>query len=209
MILAGKPLIVHTIDQAIESELFEAIAVSSDSDEILSLSEAAGAIPIERPAALATDNAAKLPAIKHCVEALEAILSQSCSLAVDLDATSPLRSIKDIIACVALVTSGEAENVITASPARRSPYFNMVELDDENCPRLIKTLPQALARRQDAPACFDMNASIYVWRRHALFRTNSLFTDTTRLHVMPEERSIDIDSPLDLDIVRMLMERRT
>lgn len=208
MILAGKPLIVHTIDQARQTKLFEAIAVSSDSDEILSVSEAAGAIPIERPAALASDTAAKLPAIKHCVETLESILSLNCDLIVDLDATSPLRSVEDIAACVAMVISGEAENVITASPARRSPYFNMVELDDANCPRLVKTLAQAVDRRQDAPACFDMNASIYVWRRHALFRTNSLFTETTRLHVMPEERSVDIDSPLDLDIVRMILARR-
>lgn len=209
LILAGKPLIAHSIEQAKQTRLFEAIAVSSDSDEILAVSEAYGAIPIKRPAELATDTAAKLPVIKHCVQALEAHLSQLCELIVDLDATSPLRSVQDILTCVAMASSGEAENVITASPARRSPYFNMVELDDANCPRLVKPLRQAVARRQDAPACFDMNASIYVWRRHALFGNDSLFTDATRLHVMPEERSVDIDSLLDVDIVRMILERRT
>lgn len=208
MLLEGKPLIAHTIDQAKESRLFSAIAVSSDSDQILSVAQEYGAIPIERPAALATDTAAKLPAIKHCVETLEAQLSQSCDIIVDLDATSPLRAAADIAACVEMVVSGGADNVITASPARRSPYFNMVELDDAKCPRLIKTLPKAVVRRQDSPACFDMNASIYVWRRQALFEVSGLFTDGTRLHVMPEERSVDIDSPLDLEIVKMIMQQK-
>jgi CMP-N,N'-diacetyllegionaminic acid synthase len=62
-------------------------------------------------------------------------------------------------------------------------------------------------RRQDSPKCYDMNASIYVWRRDALFDNPTVFATDTRLFVMPEERSIDIDSELDFEIVELLMKK--
>ena len=61
--------------------------------------------------------------------------------------------------------------------------------------------------RQQAPLVYSMNASIYVWHRHTL--SKGLWNGRLRMHVMPRERSIDIDSPLDFDIVDMLMSRTT
>ena len=90
-------------------------------------------------------------------------------------------------------------------PARRSPYFNLVERDDKGFVGLAKTPRNPIVRRQDAPACFDMNASIYVWRRDAFMRQPRLFYPDTMLFEMPEERSIDVDSALDFKIVELLM----
>jgi CMP-N-acetylneuraminic acid synthetase len=70
---------------------------------------------------------------------------------------------------------------------------------------LSKPLQSAVVRRQDAPKCYDMNASIYVWRRDVLLSGDALFNSDTRLYVMPEERSIDIDSELDFRFVESLM----
>ena len=88
---------------------------------------------------------------------------------VDLDATSPLRLAEDIQGAVDLLEHNNVSNVITAAPARRSPYFNLVELADDGVVRLSKSLEKPIFRRQDSPQCFDMNASIYVWTRAALF----------------------------------------
>ena len=89
--------------------------------------------------------------------------------------------------------------MITAAPARRSPYFNLVELDKEGFVRLAKPADKAVLRRQDSPNCYDMNASIYVWRREALLGESSVFLPKTALYLMPEERSLDIDSELDFE----------
>lgn len=209
-LLAGRPLIAHSVLQARESGLFTAIAVSSDSAEILGAAKQAGAdILVERPPALASDTAAKIPAIRHCVEQAEKVLGSAAEILVDLDATSPLRIPADIIDAVAMLMQPGVDNVITAAPARRSPYFNLVELDGAGAPVLSKRLERPIERRQDAPRCYDMNASIYAWKRDALFSGDSLFSVGTRLYVMPEERSLDIDSELDFDIVTHLMERRS
>ena len=125
---------------------------------------------------------------------------------VDLDATAPLRSIDDIRGAVELLESSNAANVVSAMPARRSPYFNLVERDDQGRVHLSKPPPAPIARRQDAPECFDLNASVFVWTRDALFSSNDyVLGNDTLLFVMPEERSIDIDTETDFKFVEFLM----
>jgi len=207
--LAGKPLIAYTLEQARSSALFDLIAVSSDSAEILDTARRHGAdLLVERPDELATDGAAKIPAIRHCVLEAEKHRRTRFDAVVDLDATSPLRELADIRGAVELLESSGVLNVITAAPARRSPYFNLVELGEDGVPRLSKPPGRNIVRRQDSPRCFDMNASIYVWRRAALFDFPTVFNADTRLFVMPEERSTDIDSELDFEIVDFLMRKR-
>jgi N-acylneuraminate cytidylyltransferase/CMP-N,N'-diacetyllegionaminic acid synthase len=208
-VLLGKPLIAHSIEQARASGLFDLIAVSSDSDEILDVARQWSCdYLIKRPVELATDQAAKLPVIRHCVAEVERLAGLTFDTLVDLDATSPLRTPDDIVNAVKLLEESGAGNVITAMPARRSPYFNLVELDANDIVHLSKPLQTAVVRRQDAPKCYDMNASIYIWRRPVLFEAATLFNPDTRLYVMPEERSIDIDSELDFQFVEYLMGKQ-
>lgn len=207
--LAGRPLIAHSLLQARESGLFDYIAVSSDSQAILDVSKEWGAdIIIQRPDELASDVAPKIPVIQHCVQAVEKITGTTFDILVDLDATSPLRLPSDIQGAVAMLETTQAPNVITGMPARRSPYFNLVEMDANGFVKLSKQTDKPVVRRQDAPRCFDMNASIYVWRREALFSSATLFHPTTMLYEMPEDRSIDIDSEIDFEIVKLFMSQR-
>lgn len=208
-VLLGKPLLAHSIAQARATGLFEFLAVSSDSDEILDVARTHGVdLLIKRPDELATDTAGKLPAIQHCVMEVERITGSHFDSLVDLDATSPLRIPEDIVNAVKLLEETGADNVITAMPARRSPYFNLVELGDDGVARLSKPLDVPILRRQDAPKCFDMNASIYAWSREVFFSSNTIFNSSTRMYVMPEERSIDIDSELDFRFVEFMMMER-
>ena len=207
--LLGKPLIAHSIEQARKSGLFDAVAVSSDAEAVLEAARQWGAdYLVQRPDVLAGDHSPKLPAIVHCVNETEALSNISFDVIVDLDATSPLRSIEDIRLCVRLLEDRCASNVITASPARRSPYFNMVEFNEQGRVCLVKPPVAQVARRQDSPECYDMNASIYVWRKDVLLREAGLFLQDTQLHIMPEERSYDIDSELDFEIVELLAKKR-
>ncbi|MEN2768685.1 acylneuraminate cytidylyltransferase family protein [Ornithinibacillus xuwenensis] len=208
-LLLNMPLIAHSINQAKKSELFDVVAVSSDNEEILNISKQYGAdIVVERPKEMATDNAAKLPVIQHCVESAEKIVGYRFDTIVDLDATSPLRSLEDIKNATAMLENSGASNLITGAKSRRSPYFNLVEINKQGYVGLSKQLDTAITRRQDAPICYDMNASIYAWTRQSLLTSDSVFQSETILFEMPEERSIDIDSALDFEIVSMLANKR-
>jgi CMP-N,N'-diacetyllegionaminic acid synthase len=204
--IAGKPLIAHTLEQARACGLFDLIAVSSDSQHILDVARDYGAdLLVVRPDALAADTAAKVPAIRHCVEEVERITAIRFDTVVDLDATAPLRLVDDLTGAVKLLEERRVSNVITAAPSRRSPYFNLVEVGKDGVVRRSKSLGHEIVRRQDAPACYDMNASIYVWQRNALFEEPAIFRQDTGLFVMPEERSVDIDNELDFRFVEMLL----
>ncbi|SFF46117.1 N-acylneuraminate cytidylyltransferase [Paenibacillus algorifonticola] len=205
----GKPLIAYSIEQAKLSGLFDYIAVSSDSEDILKTALQWGAdFVINRPLEMAQDTSAKIPAIQHCVLQVEAELKISFPVIVDLDATSPLRTVDDLIQAVRLFEQEDVSNLITGMPARRSPYFNLVEQNDAGFITLSKRLNNPIVRRQDAPKCFDMNASIYIWKREKLINEPAVFYPDTVLYEMPEERSVDIDSPLDWMIVELLMSAR-
>ena len=207
--LCGKPLITHSLEQARASGLFDAVAVSSDAAQILEIARQWGAdYLVERPSELATDTAPKVPAIRHCVAEAERASGAAYDTLVDLDATSPLRIAEDIAGAVALLEREACGNVITGAPARRSPYFNLVEVGEDGVARLSKRPPVAVVRRQDSPRCYDMNASIYVWAREALFEFDGVFGPRTRLFEMPAARSLDIDSELDFEIVEYLMKKR-
>jgi CMP-N,N'-diacetyllegionaminic acid synthase len=74
-------------------------------------------------------------------------------------------------------------------------------------PKLSKSCSKKITRRQDAPRCFDMNASIYAWRRESLLSMDSLFGGGTRLYEMPEVTAFDVDTEIDLEIVKILMNK--
>lgn len=207
--MAGKPLVGHAVSQAREAGLFEAIACSSDSPELLAQAKAHGAdILVERPAALASDTASKTSAIRHAVETAEAQLGRQAEILVDLDVTAPMRRASDIRGAVALLERSGATNVITGTPARRSPYFNLVESDADGVVRLAKQAEKPVGRSQDAPRCFDMNAAIYVWRRDPFMARPAVFYDDTRLFEMAESCAFDIDTELDFALVEFLMTRQ-
>lgn len=208
--LLGKPLIAHTISQAKQSGLFDYISVSSDSEEILSIAKQYGAdFLVDRPIEMATDQAAKLPVIQHCLQYTEEKANMKVDIVVDMDVTSPLRTEEDIVNSVEFFENDlKATNLITAAPARRSPYFNLVEVNSDGYAELSKQLQFGITRRQDSPKCYDMNASIYIWRRENLINSTSVFQDRTILFEMPEDRSIDIDSELDFEFVSFLAQKR-
>lgn len=206
-LLNGKPLIAYTIDQAKQSGLFEHIVISTDSDAIASTAQEYGAeVFFKRSDEMASDTAGKLDVIRDAFKRSETYYGCTFDTLIDLDATAPLRSIQDIIDSYRQFLQNDNDNLISAMPSRRSPYFNLVEIDALGKVTLSKKLDGSIVRRQDAPKSYDMNASIYIWKRDVILNENSIFLDSTGLYVMPEERSIDIDTELDFKFVEFLME---
>ena len=208
-LLNGKPLIAYTIEQAKESKLFEHIVISTDSDDIAKVAKEYGAeVFFKRSPKLASDTAGKLDVIRDAFVRSEEYYNETFDYLVDLDATSPLRNVEDIINSFNLFKNNNYDNLITAMPSKKNPYFNMVEQDKDGRVYLSKKLDISIVRRQDAPKTYDMNASIYIWKREIILNKNSIFLENTGLYVMPEERSIDIDSELDFEFVEFLIRKR-
>ena len=204
-LLCGKPLIVHTIEVAMKCKLIERVIVSTEAPEIAKVARVSGAeVPFLRPKELASDNAPKLPVLKHAIHFLESPLKYVPDIIVDLDPTSPLRTEKDIENCIRMVEEG-ADNVFSVTEARRNPYFNMVEIINDKV-QLVKKPARPVSGRQEAPKVYDMNASIYVWKRDALMNNDSIFLERTKVYIMPNW-ALDIDNETDFEFVEFILKK--
>ena len=202
---AGRPLIAHTIAQALACPGIEGVYVSTDDDEIAQVAAAHGAqVPYRRPAELATDTAAKLPAIEHLVRHLEAA-GGPVDRIVDLQPTSPLRAPEDIQGALAL--AGDADLVVSVTEPSHHPSFTLAETAADGTLHLSKDA--GAVRRQELPPVWGLNGSIYVWRRDALPRAieHGFWSVAVRPYVMPRERSVDIDDAFDFDYALWLHGR--
>lgn len=202
---AGRPLIMHTIAHALACGEIDAVYVSTDDVQIADIARAAGAtVPYMRPAELATDEAGKLPVIEHLVSHLER-QGELITHVIDLQPTSPLRESTDISAAIA--TRQDAELVVSVAEAADNPYFNLVELGADGLVRLSKG--EGKLRRQEAPAVYALNGSIYVWHRAALAHAAShgIWSVDVAPYVMPRWKSVDIDTLEDFEYAQWLFER--
>ena len=203
--LNGHPLIAYTIAIARRCEFIDRVVVSTDSEEIAATAKRYGAeVPFLRPSELATDTAAKVPAIQHAVREVERQLGKPVDVVIDLDPTAPLRTIDEVRACWDLVRTPSTDVVFTVTRADKSPYFNMVEIVDGYA-RLSKPQDHPVVRRQDAPAVYAMNASIYAYRRQHLMDDGRVIAPRSRIVEMPPERSRDVDGPLDFAFLEFLV----
>jgi N-acylneuraminate cytidylyltransferase len=203
---AGKPLIAHSIEHALACPRIDGVYVSTDDDEIADVARRHGAlVPYRRPAKLASDQAAKIPAIEHLVAYLEA-RGEQIDTVIDLQPTSPLRQQKDIEAALAL--ADRADLIVTVTEPSHNPYFSMVEVQADGTLRLSKAA--GAARRQDVPSVWGLNGSIYVWRRTALAHAaaNGFWSVSLRASIMPRERSVDIDDAFDFALAEWLHEKQ-
>ncbi len=206
-LLHGRPLIVHSIAFALAHPAIDAVYVSTDDAEIADVARAAGAqVPYLRPSRLAADDTPKLPVVEHLVAHLEQVLAARVERIVDLQPTSPLRRAADLDACLERADAADAPDlVLTAFDSGFNPYFNLVEAAADGSVRISKG--GGLATRQAAPPVWALNGSIYVWRRAALAHAarHGLWSVRVAAHLMPAQRSVDIDDADDLASAERLL----
>ena len=203
--LAGKPLIAYSIEYFKRWGKAEKIVCSTDSEIIADIAQRYGAeIPCLRPKELGTDTTNKLHVLQHIVKCCENQNKTKYDIIVDLDPTAPLRKKNFLDESFTKFIESKANNLYSVSKARKNPYFNMVELDQNGYAHLSKK--SNVVRRQDAKTVYEMNASIYIYNRDFLLKTNSIHSDKTIIYEMPELESIDIDTEVDFQFIEYLIK---
>jgi N-acylneuraminate cytidylyltransferase len=206
--LGGKPLIGHAVECALALEEVERVIVSTDDEEIAEVAKQFGAeVPFMRPAELATDRAAEILAWQHALAETEARYG-TFDVFLSVPTTAPLRAPEDLANVLKAFVPGETDFVITVTPARRSPYFNMVTVDDGGFARLAANDGVGVVNRQEAPKVFDMTTVAYAAAPEFIRSGKKLFEGRVRAVEVPAERALDIDEPLDLEIARFLYSRK-
>ena len=209
-LLANKPLIAWTIEVALNCSLLERIIVSTDDSEIAEIAIQYGAeIPFLRPLEFAQDDTPDLPVYLHTINYLQEQESYHSDIVVWLRPTCPLRTNQDIEKAVQLLRMDtNTTSVRSVCLAEHHPYW-MKKLEYDN---LIPFLPNIdetrYYRRQLLPSVYRLNGAVDVTRCQTVLETKKLYSGEMKGYIMPVERSVDIDTELDLALAELLLQRR-
>lgn len=200
--VGGKPLIAWTIEAGIQSKYIDRLILSSDDPEIIAVATSWGCeVPYIRPAELSGDD---VPGIEPVLDALRRF--PGYDYVVLLQPTSPLRTTMDIDACIAYCVSNRAPACVSVTASDQSPYW-MYQLGEHGRLLPILAAERPISRRQDLPATYVVNGAIYVAYCTWLIEAANFLTNETVGFQMPKERSIDIDSELDLEWLTFLFQK--
>ncbi|UCD77124.1 MAG: acylneuraminate cytidylyltransferase family protein [Desulfobacterales bacterium] len=208
--VCGRPLIAYTIETALAArQLLFRVIVSTDDSEIAAVARNHGAeVPFLRPAELAGDSVPTLPVLQHAVRFIEAQDNVKLDWVLLLQPTTPLRALEDIEGSLTAALQSECDSVISVVQVFAEHPILMKRIEDN------RLLPYCIeekegTRRQDyQPPAYMRNGAIYLTRRDVLMEQESIWGRSIRPYVMPPERSVSIDSELDLRLVELLMQER-
>lgn len=206
-IINGAPLISYSIRHARQfADIFSAdITLSTDSAEIKEVASQYGIqTDYVRPGHLSTDSAGKVETISHVLTHEERQRNQTYDFVLDLDVSSPLRSVADLADAFEIIKADpDALNLFSVNRASRNPYFNMVEQQENGYFSLIKK--GKFLTRQLAPPVYDMNASFYFFRRNFFTgQSPTTISERSLIYVMPHI-CFDLDHPVDFDFMEYLL----
>lgn len=206
---AGRPLISWTINQAIENPRIERVIVSTDSPEISEISKYYGAeVPFLRPSELASDTSPEILSWKHALNFLKQTEGKIPEIFLSLPCTSPLRAQSDIDNNLDCLLEKQADIAISVCPSQRSPYFNMVKLEENNQASLVMKSEKYFSRRQDVPGTYDLTTVVYSARSLYVLETNDLMSGNVFASVVDRDRAIDIDDQFDFEIAEYLFQKK-
>jgi CMP-N-acetylneuraminic acid synthetase len=208
--VCGRPLIAFTIETALAARHFlYRTVVSTDDLEIAAIAREHGAdVPFMRPAELAGDKVPTLPVLQHAVSYVEDQDGITLDWVLLLQPTTPLRLFEDIEKSIKLALQNNCDSVISVVQVVAEHPILMKRIEDNRLlPYFIEE--REGTRRQDCePPAYLRNGAIYLTRRDVLMGKDSIWGKVIRPYVMPPERSVNIDSELDLKLIELLMKER-
>lgn len=200
--LAGKPLISWTINSAKQALCIDRTIVSTEDHEIASVARELGAeVPFMRPAELAADDTPGIAPVLHAISQLPGY-----DWVLLLQPTSPLRSTGDIDGIWQLCQERGALSAVSVSEVEKHPYWMYLCNSAQRLEPFIKGRPNVTQRQNLQPA-YALNGALYLAKTDWLLEQQDFIGPETLGYIMPPDRSVDLDTPLDWRWVEFLIEK--
>lgn len=203
--LCGKPLIAYSILAAKSSQYIDDIIVSTDSEKIRTIALEYGAsVPFLRPAELATDTSKTIDCMLHAIQFLSNT-GNNYDYVVLLQPTQPIRKPKFIDEAIQQLIDSDWDSLVSVSPVAEHPILMRTITKEGTLQSLLPI--SSTVRRQDFPAVYKVNGSIYINRIHEHFDETTSLNDNALPYYMDKQYSIDIDSLDDLQKAKSFLEQ--
>ena len=204
--LCGKPLLAYSVEAALQSGMFETVHVSTDSEKYAEIAREAGAdVPFLRDELTSSDTAGSWDVVREVLEKYRA-LGQEFDTVTLLQPTSPLRTAQDIRDGYELFYEKQALSVVAVCEMEHSPLWSNT-LPENHC--LAGFLSKAEnIQRQQLDTYYRINGALYIADVKTVIKKENLYGEKSFALLMPQERSIDIDTELDFLIAQTIMQAR-
>lgn len=201
-ILAGKPLIAWTIDEAKKSAYLDRVFVSTEDEEIAEISKKCGAEVVKRPEELAIDTAKAEPVIEQVIGHLEKNENYDSDAVVLLQPTSPLRLVRHINESVKKFLEGKYDSLISVCPSHV-----LIWRDKKDGAVPVNYDFKKRKRRQDSEPEYRENGAIYVFDKRKFMEEKTIPCGRVGLYVMPVENSFEIDEEFDFWLCEEIIKK--
>lgn len=209
-IVGGKPLLSYGIKAALASTMVNRVVVSTDDEEIAQVARDCGAdVPFMRPEELATDTTPTLPVLRHTLEYLEKEEQYTPDIVVLIEPTTPLVLPEDIDGAIQKMLKTNSNSCVSVCEIQERPEW-MYRFHEGKIQPYIEpeeNIPGNVWRQQ-FPQLYKLNGAVYVSKTDVLMKGQKLIDDNATAIIMPRERSHDIDEPIDLKIVNLLLQEK-
>lgn len=206
--LAGKPLIAYTIDAVKQSQLLTRCIVSTEDEEIADVSRSLGAeVPFMRPKELAEDTSTSIDVVQHTINMLKAA-GEEYDYVMILQPTSPLRIAEDIDESIKKIVDTDADSVMGMVEIQDFSIPKLKFIKDDQITSIFEDEGKQSAHRNESQNAFKRNTAIYLTKTDLLMQ-GDLFGKISRPWIMPQERSLDVNDPIDLEIAAFWIHRNT
>jgi CMP-N,N'-diacetyllegionaminic acid synthase len=206
--VCGKPLIAYSIEAAKNSKYVDKVIVSTDSPSYAEISKLYDAdVPFLRPAELATDTSIEMDTTKHLMAWIENHLLEQYQMIIRLQPTSPLRISKDLDLAIEKFVEKNADSIIGVTECSVSPLWTNTLPSDHSMANFINKEIMT-KNRQELPVYYRLNGSIFIADWNFMKENWSWFGKNSYAIVIPEERAVDIDNSIDLELAEVLLKKR-
>ena len=203
--IEGIPLITHTIQKALKSNIFSHVIVSTEDKKIAKIAKQSGAeVPFLRQKILARDNSTTIDVILHAIKKLEQ-MNYEFDVIANLDVTVPFLRMKDVKGAVELLNRKKCDAVFAVFKQHLNPYYNIVEKNSNGFLKIVKPLRNKPKSRQSSPIVYQMNG-LHVIRKEIILKTKTWYTSKVLPFEIPIETGLMIDTPYEFQIAKHMFK---
>lgn len=205
-LLNGKPMIAYAIEAANKSKYIDRLIVTTDDSKIANISKEFGAeVPFVRPPELSNDSASSLSVLQHAVNWMEVKENYKPNIVVLIQPTSPFVLSDDVDKTIEKMINNDSDSCFSVCEIKERPEW-MFYLDGDRARAYVKKVPET-ARSQDFSPLFITNGAVYTMKTDILMKRNMIRNrKNSSAHIMPVNRSVDIDTLIDFKLAESLMK---
>lgn len=205
--LGGKPLIAYSVEAAKESKYLTRTIVSTDYENIAEIAKRYGGdVPFLRPAEFAEDNSTSIEVVQHALNWLKENEKEEYDYLMILQPTSPFRTAEDIDECIKKIIDTGADSVMSMMELVDFSIKKLKRIENDLILPLAEDEGSQSSRRQDLSKLYKRNCAIYLTKT-GLIMKGDIFGEVSRPYIMPEERSVDINGPIDFELAEFWVKR--